>query len=72
MFERYIFLKSDNKIIDTLGHDIKASMMVERAFVLSEAGQFHRYLDEDGKPKVEPMTQYWLMSNEKSGIRAYV
>ena len=65
MFERFVFLASENKIIDTVGHDIKDSMMIERAFVLSHAGQFFTFEDTDGIEKTVPLPQYWLNSNEK-------
>jgi hypothetical protein len=65
MFERYVFLTSENKIIDTRGHDIKESMMIERAFTISQAGSFHRYEDEAGTLKVMPLTKHWLLSESK-------
>ncbi len=65
MFDRYVLLTSQNKIIDSMGHDINTSMMVERAFVLANAGYFHRYIDEEGKLQVIPVAQHWLMSNDK-------
>ncbi len=70
MFERFVFLASENKIIDTVGHDIKESMMIERAFILSQAGQFYRYKDPEGKEKVIPLTQHWLMSDHKKTASA--
>ena len=65
MFDRYVFLTSENKIIDTRGQDIKDSMMIERAFTISQAGTFHRYEDATGKLKVMPLTKHWLLSDHK-------
>lgn len=65
MFERYVFLSSENKIIDSVGHDIRDSMMIERAFIISQAGKFYRYFDEKGDLKVIPLAQHWLMSEQK-------
>lgn len=65
MFDRFVFLASENKIIDTVGHDIKDSMMIERAFILSQAGNFHYYTDQEGNDKSMPLTKYWLMSENK-------
>jgi len=65
MFERFVFLASENKIIDTVGHDIKDSVMIERAFILSQAGPMHYYKDENGKDKAIPLSQHWLYSDSK-------
>lgn len=72
MFERFVFLASENKVIDTVGHDIKDSMMIERAFTIAQAGKFYRYFDEEGAMKVMPLTKHWLMSDQKkvaSGLK---
>jgi Family of unknown function (DUF5906) len=65
ILDRYVFVVSENKIIDTTGHDIKESMMVERAFVVSQAGKYHSYKDENGNEKTIPLAQHWLQSDEK-------
>jgi hypothetical protein len=65
IFDRYVFVVSENKVIDTTGHDIKESMMVERAFIVSQAGKYHTYQDENGKDKTIPLAQHWLQSEEK-------
>jgi hypothetical protein len=65
MFDRFVFLASENKIIDTIGHDIRDSMMIERAFILSQAGSFHHYTDQEGNEKIMPLTKHWLMSENK-------
>jgi len=65
IFNRFVFLASENKVIDTTGHDIKDSMMIERAFTLSQAGKFHYFTDPEGKDKVIPLSQHWLLSEEK-------
>jgi hypothetical protein len=65
MFDRFVFLASENKIIDTVGHDIKDSMMIERAFTLSQAGSLYYYTDQDGSEKFIPLTKHWLMSEDK-------
>jgi len=66
VFDRYVFLVSENKIIDSAGFDIKESLMVERAFTLSLSGKFHTYIDpSDGKEKTIPLSQHWLQSDEK-------
>lgn len=66
MFERFVFLASENKIIDTVGHDIKDSMMIERAFIVSQSGKIHEYIDaETGDVKKMPLTKHWLMSDKK-------
>jgi putative DNA primase/helicase len=65
MFDRYVFLGKDNKIIDTHGHDINDSMMIERAFLIMEAGKFYRYFDEEGDLKVIPLAKHWIMSDQK-------
>lgn len=72
MFERYVFLQTENKIIDSVGYDIKESMMIERAFIVSNAGKFYRYFDQDGDLKVTTLANHWLMSDQKkvaSGIK---
>ena len=74
MFDRFVFLASDNKIIDTLGHDIKESMMVKDAFQISQAGGWHCYQDENGNDKKMPLAKWWLMSEDKkiaAAIRYY-
>lgn len=65
MFDRFVFLASENKIIDSDGHDIKESMMVERAFIVSQAGKDFFYKDQDGNLKSMPLAKYWLSSDEK-------
>lgn len=65
MFERFVFLAAENKIIDTVGHDIKDSMMIERAFIIAEAGKFYRFFDEEGQLKVIPLAKHWIMSDQK-------
>ena len=65
MFEQFVFLASQNKIIDTRGLDIRDALMVERAFVISQAGKFHKEIDESGQEKIVPLTRHWLTSNEK-------
>jgi len=65
MFNRFVFLASENKIIDTVGHDIKDSVMIERAFTLSQSGPMHYYKDENGKDKAIPLSQHWLFSDNK-------
>ena len=65
IFERFVFLASENKIIDTRGYDIKDSMMIERAFTLSQAGHFYTQEAEDGSEKIIPLTKHWLMSDKK-------
>lgn len=65
MFERFVFLTSVNKIIDTVGHDINDSMVIERAFMIEQAGKFYRYLDEDGDLKVIPLAKHWILSDQK-------
>lgn len=72
MFERFVFLSSENKIIDIVGHDIKDSMMIERAFIIAESGKFYRYFDEEGDLKVIPLAKHWIMSDQKkiaSGLK---
>ena len=70
IFNRFVFLATENKIIDTVGHDIKDSMMVKDAFIVSQAGKFHHYIDENGKEKNIPLAQYWLMSDKKKTAAA--
>ncbi|TKB07444.1 toprim domain-containing protein [Desulforhopalus sp. IMCC35007] len=65
IFNRYILLTSENKIIDTYGHDIKDSTMVERSFVLTHAGTHHIFMDEEGKRQIMPVAKYWLNSRDK-------
>ena len=65
MFDRFVFLASENKIIDTWGNDIKDSTMIERAFTISQAGSFKTITDQDGNEKAIPMTQYWLSADSK-------
>jgi len=72
MFERFVFLSSENKVIDTIGHDIKDSMMIERAFRISQAGKFHYYTDKEGKEKCILLAEHWLMSDEKKTASSLV
>jgi len=65
MFNRFVFLASQNKIIDSYGHDINDSMMIERAFIISQAGKFYRHFDAEGKLKIIPLSQHWIMSDQK-------
>jgi hypothetical protein len=73
MFERYVFLENmPTRSSIPLGHDVNDSMMIERAFIVSNAGKFYRYVDEEGKDKVIPLTQHWLLSDQKkvaSGLK---
>lgn len=68
MLSRYVFVQSQNKILDTMGLVIDDSMMVQQAFHVSQAGKFYRYIDEDGKLKSKQMSEYWINSPEKQVV----
>lgn len=72
MLERYVFIQSENKILDTKGLSLEDSMMVVNAFKTINGGKFYRYVDSDGKPQCKPMAEYWLQSPKKKVVAAAV
>ena len=65
MFERFVFLVSLNRIVDSWGLDIKDASMLERAFAVSQAGKFHKETGKNGNKKSIPLTTHWLRSDRK-------